>query len=397
MRAVEREKEEAERKIREAEEAAAAEKARLEAMVYHDEPLICGAYESKSAVDTQAEVATLDTQRRRPLLSLQIVRPRREFGARVKFRDKDGGEQNAADFRQQRNPNYDLTRAELDVGLQACAGLMARHESVGTQTTWFRLVNNSMQTEPLEMPTDAEEIVSSESMMDFFSTASDRCEHALQQNETLNIFQDELALLDEEEIFVVGSKGENTIREARTFMDLEFSGNTSLVDIDWHPRSRQWLAAATAMNWNFEERVERSGRTTKSHILVYNFSEFSSQIVLESPQEVCTFRWNPTNPKLIAAGCITGQVLLFDLTAAQDVLTRKNKRKSDGGGESDKALRVKPCAVSTIDLSHRRRVTQLEWLPADVELVGKSRARTVPDGTETFQFMTTAGDGQVMV
>lgn len=340
MRAVEREKEEAERKIREAEEAAAAEKARLDAMVYYDEPLTCKAYVSESAADTAAEVAMLDTQRRRPLLSLQIVRPRREFGARVKFRDKDGGEQNAADFRQQRNPNYDLTRSELDVGLQACAGLFARHSDTGTQTTWFRAVHNSMQTEALEMPEDAEETVSSESMMEFFTTAANRCEHALQQNETLNIFQDELALLDEEEIFVVGSKGENTIREARTFMDLEFSGNTSLVDIDWHPRSRQWLAAATAMNWNFEQRVDRSGRTNKSHILVYNFSEFSSQIVLESPQEVLTFRWNPTNPTLIAAGCITGQVLLFDLSAAQDVFTRKSKRKSDGGGVRGSSARA---------------------------------------------------------
>ena len=345
MRAVERAKEEEERKKREAEEAAAAEKARLDAMIYYDEPIISQAYASETQAATIEEVKTLDTQRRRPLLALQIVRPRKEFGARVKFLDKDGGEQNAADFRQQRNPNYDLTRAELHVGLQACAGLFSRHQAVGTQTTWFRTVNNSMQTEALKMPEDAEDIVSSERMIEALTTAANRCERALQQNETLNIFQDELALLDEEEIFVVGNKGENTIREARTFMDLEFSGNTSLVDIDWHPRSRQWLAAATAMNWAFEERVERSGRTTKSHILVYNFSEFSSQIVLEAPQEVLTFRWNPTNPTLIAAGCITGQVLLFDLAAAQDVLNRKQKRKSDSG-VSIKCVGVSRCVCA---------------------------------------------------
>ena len=58
---------------------------------------------------------------------------------------------------------------------------------------------------------------------------------------------------------------------------------------------------------------------------------------------------------------------------------------------------MKPCAVSTIDQSHRRSVTQLEWLPPNVELVGKSRARAVPGGKETFQFMTTAGDGQMLV
>ena len=65
--------------------------------------------------------------------------------------------------------------------------------------------------------------------------------------------------------------------------------------------------------------------------------------------------------------------------------------------ESDAAFRVKPCAVSTIDNSHRSGITQLEWLPPTVEVVSKSRGRRAPDATETFQFMTTAGDGQILV
>lgn len=164
------------------------------------------------------------------------------------------------------------------------------------------------------------------------------------------------------------------------------------MSIDWHPKRKSWLAAATSMNWKFEERVDHAGRAVRSHILVYNFSEFSSQvppahhrwaehhtmthlnttctlaqIVLEAPHEVLTFRWNPTNPNFIAAGCITGQVLLFDLTAAQDLFTRNSKRKGETS-ESDKALRIKPCSVSSIDQSHRRPVQQLEWLPPSVEV-----------------------------
>ena len=128
----------------------------------------------------------------------------------------------AADFRQQRNPNYNTRRRELDVGLQACAGLFSGQATTSTQTTWCRPMNNAAQTEPRTMPDDAEAIVASPAMMAFLTSVAGRCEHALQQNETLNIFEDELDRLDDQEVFVVGNKGENTIRESRTFMDLEF-------------------------------------------------------------------------------------------------------------------------------------------------------------------------------
>ena len=49
------------------------------------------------------------------------------------------------------------------------------------------------------------------------------------------------------------------------------------------------------------------------------------QLVLESPHETFVFRFNPVNPNLVAAGCITGQVLLWDLTEAMEKLRKKGK------------------------------------------------------------------------
>lgn len=41
-------------------------------------------------------------------------------------------------------------------------------------------------------------------------------------------------------------------------------------------------------------------------------------MVLESPEEVLVFRYNPLNPEMIAAGCLNGQVALWD-TSSDDV------------------------------------------------------------------------------
>ncbi len=49
------------------------------------------------------------------------------------------------------------------------------------------------------------------------------CEHALQQNETLNIFQDELSLMDDDDALAAGAKGESGVRTLANFMDLAYT------------------------------------------------------------------------------------------------------------------------------------------------------------------------------
>jgi hypothetical protein len=52
------------------------------------------------------------------------------------------------------------------------------------------------------------------------------------------------------------------------------------------------------------------------------------QIVLESPLDVTCFKWNPTQPNLIIAGCISGQILLYDVSEAMGSLSKTKSTKS---------------------------------------------------------------------
>lgn len=388
--------EEAEAAAAAAAEAAAAEEEAAATAVYEEKPVVARPYESASASETVADVESLRTTRSRPLQQWLIVRRRREFGKRVVFADKDGGEHNAKDFRQQRNPNFELTRRELSIGLQDGPGYRSGTAGVATQTTWFRPTNSAVQSDAISVPADAVETLTKPEMTEFLGTVAPLCEHALQQNETINIFQDELALLDDEEMMVVGSQGENDVRELRTFMDLEFSQNKSLLALDWHPKNL-WVVASAGNNWTFEGRVELSGHATAAHVLFYTFSEFSAQVILESSHEITCFRWNPSNPTTIVAGCTTGQVMMWDLEAALGVVSRRAKMKGGDKGDGDEALRVRPKFTSTVDGSHKRAVRQLTWLPSSIELNHRHEVVERDQSAPVAQFVTCAADGQLLV
>ena len=53
-------------------------------------------------------------------------------------------------------------------------------------------------------------------------------------------------------------------------------------------------------------------------VLVWNLADLiQPDYVLECPFEVGTFAINPGQPNMLAGGCVTGQVLLWDCTAAE--------------------------------------------------------------------------------
>jgi hypothetical protein len=121
-----------------------------------------------------------------------------------------------------------------------------------------------------------------ERLVEFLNKALPQCEHALGQNETLNIFRNELTLLSDEDVVVMGNSDAKHIREERQFMDLELSNNKILSAIEWHPKSASWLAVAAMPNLPFEKRVLESATPRASYILLYTLAEFSNQLVRRS-------------------------------------------------------------------------------------------------------------------
>lgn len=80
-------------------------------------------------------------------------------------------------------------------------------------------------------------------------------------------------------------------------------------------------------------------------------------------------------------GAINGQVVMWDITKALTSIDQKKRKQSVrhigkpglGFGDDDEGTAavlppVKPCAVSHIDMSHRRLVADLVWLPTTTQV-----------------------------
>jgi len=251
--------------------------------------------------------------------------------------------------------------------------------------------------------TDAAVVDTNEAMAEFLKAALGDVETALQQNETVDIFSDALASVGEED-GGVGTKMENQLKELRNFTDLEFSKNKSLTCIDWHPTKKGVLAVSVCKTMSFDDRVEISGQVDVAYVIVWEFAEWiKPQLVLQTPHECFTFKYNPTQPHIVCGGAFSGQPVMWDLTSAIDLidakkLARKTQDASAVEEDEDDEPIVPPKALGHIDTSHKRMIADMEWLEADSQI--NSRGNLLGeehlDG-KSYQFMTVAGDGQALI
>lgn len=232
-------------------------------------------------------------------------------------------------------------------------------------------------------------------------------ECALQQNETVNIFASALSNFGDDDN-VVGNKMENQLKETRNFTDLEYSKNKSLTCIDWHPTRKGVLAVSVCKSLSFDERVTISGQVEVAYVIIWEFAEWiKPQLVLQSPHECFTFKFNPTMPDIVCGGCYSGQAIMWNLTENMKQIEKKKKDKKGGkeksgvGDDDDDEqgnIVVLPTSLSNIDSSHKRMIADMEWLPPDTQINAKGQflAEEHLDG-KTYQFITIAGDGLCLI
>ncbi|KAJ3219382.1 WD repeat-containing protein 63 [Dinochytrium kinnereticum] len=225
------------------------------------------------------------------------------------------------ELRSFKDPAFETNRMELAIGIQAVPDL----KDSEAQTSWFRPLNFSSQYEPRFYPPEIQQqIMRSDEMADFVSSVMEKFEKALQQNCIMNIFSDDYLVLGEEDIA------------------LEQGSHTTLQPND-------------------------------------------HKLILEAPDDVLCFKFNPSDPNIIAGGCVNGEILIWDITEYQDKLKSNKKPKSadsrsngqpgsnDINGRGDRNTEssipvVKSIASSSIEFSHRMPITDMQWLLRSLEL-----------------------------
>uniref|UniRef100_A0A8C0ZS39 Dynein axonemal intermediate chain 3 n=1 Tax=Castor canadensis TaxID=51338 RepID=A0A8C0ZS39_CASCN len=314
-------------------------------------------------------------------ITYMISRKRCEFGAPVTFSDQNASHVKDAYIECTAYPdkNFTLKQLEKDVGMQ----VIPQVKDTSTQTKWAYPKNATTQYYPREFSEEEKEkLGQSKSVVDFLNNVSTSVEIALQQNEIMNTFIDDWKSLAEEE-GIFGDKTDTHLKEYQSFTDLHSPTEKMITCVSWHPTIYGLIAVSVAVRLCYEDRVHFSGKLLlqPSLILFWSFSDpIHPQLMLESPDDIFCFKFCPSDPNIIAGGCINGQVVMWDITAHADRI----ENVKTGGSRSKKvtlkpmfllepdsnkeAMYIRHCAVSSIESGHKKVITDIHWLADTFEI-----------------------------
>ncbi|XP_077074754.1 dynein axonemal intermediate chain 3 [Siphateles boraxobius] len=342
------------------------------------------------SLGSEQEIEDESLTQARPRLRYKISPVMRHCGAPVCFSDGNGG---CVECPSYEDKSFSITRMERDTSVQASRD--TTHSS--TQTLWKYPKNMCTQYEPREFsPEEKEHHLRSEDLKNFITSVAIRFEMSLQQNLISDVFCDDWTLLCEDDGVPAG-KTDTQLREYQSFMDLHFSKEKSISHVHWHPSISGVIAVAMTERLSLEERINNSTKLllNPSYILFWSFTDpINPQLQLECPEDVLCFQFCPSDPNIIAGGCINGQVVLWDISAHVE---RLQDTRSGGENISNKLDKnnvipvVRYCAVSGIENGHKAPVTDVQWLPETFEVSRLGIPVENPSGI-SVQMVTCAPD-----
>lgn len=360
------------------------------------------------SLGSEVEIEDETVTEARPKLTFTVQRVRRDFGAPVEFTDRgpDDVKDGYIECVSFEDKSFNIKKQELDTGTQA----IGTYTESGTQTDWKHPCNKYTQYAPRLCEEKArKKLAESPEMANFINEVTPRFQLALQQNEIMDVFFDDWkALATEDSTF--GSKSDNHLKEYQSFTDLLFSKDKTLTCIEWHPTIKGVIAVSCAERVTFDDRVDNASKIlmNPSLILLWSFLDpIHPQILLEAPDDIFCFKFNPSDPNVITGGCINGQVVMWDISKHSDRLrsnqqgkrTKKNTMSSLPGFEdenTDKTPVIRYCAVSSIEHSHKAAIADIQWIPDHMEI---TRAGIMVENKANicYQILSGSTDGMVAI
>lgn len=164
-----------------------------------DKPIVFNAWSTPETENIISEIKNFEVAPNRPLFKLQFIKKRREFGEIRKLGDREASEP-YTDIKQSMDINFNLgdkyvKRKTLEIGLQG-SNLMGE---IGTQTTWYRKINTFTETAKEDLTLAQVDESALSSLMKNYDVMNE-LESALQQNEMIDVFKDDFAVLPQEEL-----------------------------------------------------------------------------------------------------------------------------------------------------------------------------------------------------
>ncbi|NXK86819.1 WDR63 protein, partial [Formicarius rufipectus] len=349
----------------------------------------------------------------------KISRVRRKFGAPIAFTDKNASHEKDSyvECTSYEDKTFSIQMLERDVGVQAVPKI--REASI--QTKWTYPKNAATQYFPRQLSKEEKaESLSSERMKQFLTSVHLRMEIALQQNEIINAFFDDWMALGEDESSSDG-KPDVYLKAYQSFTDTQYLKDRTISCVCCHPTICGIIAVSARKQLSYDEQVNLSSNSLlhPSVILFWSFFDpIHPQLMLECPEDIYCFQFSPGDPNIIAGGCINGQVVLWNIS--QHVKNLQNEKSvadeiDNPDNEATAATEVSPglpslmqvqqsstepplvtyCAVSSIEYSHKKSVTDIQWLPGNSEDNQKS-GTSENRGENCLQLVTCSPDCSIL-
>ncbi|XP_068095221.1 dynein axonemal intermediate chain 3 [Hyperolius riggenbachi] len=355
------------------------------------------------SLGSEKEIEEEMVKESRGKIKFMICRAHREFGAEVSFSDcnasdvKDG----YMECTSYQDKRFSIKPKERDTGIQVVPVIQER----STQTQWTYPRNACTQYQPREFSEEEKQAcLNSKELKDFINSVSVRLELALQQNEIVNAFVDDWkALSDQENTF--GGRSDCHLKEYQSFTDHQYGTDKTISCIDWHPTLNGLVAVSLTERLSLEDRVNLSSKLvlSPSLILIWSLNDpIHPQLMLECPDDIFCFSFCPSDPSVIAGGCINGQVVLWDISAYSERLTAKTgitksstTKTTLEPKQSNEPHLVRYCAVSSIEHGHKAVITDIHWLPDIFEITRMGYPYENKSGS-CVQLVTCSPDCSVM-
>ncbi|XP_068599557.1 dynein axonemal intermediate chain 3 [Brachionichthys hirsutus] len=330
------------------------------------------------SLGSEQEIDNESVKETRPKLRYKFSRVLRKFGEPVCLSDHNPAraKNSYVECAPYQDSRSSIKQMERDCGTQA---VLRVQSSTQTQRIFKR--NIFTQYVPRELSDeDKENVLQSESLKDFCNSVTPRVLQALQQEELNNVFSDDCAdLRTEAEDSEWSAKTSVGLTLYQILRDQKDTKDKKISCINWHPTIYGVLAVALT-----EKKDEQSDQSTTSpgrpslirfHCLSDPCDPCSdAQLLLESPDDISAFEFCPSDPNLIAGGCVNGQVVLWDISAhvthLQEQQPGSEKASVNTGTLDDqkKTPVVRCCALSALESRHNAPISDIHWLPPTFEV-----------------------------
>ncbi|XP_051803637.1 dynein axonemal intermediate chain 3 isoform X2 [Acanthochromis polyacanthus] len=316
------------------------------------------------SLGSEQEIDEESVTETREKLCYKFSRVRRKFGVPVCFSDRNtaAAKDSYLECASYQDSRFSIKQMQRDCGTQA----VPRLQSSSAQTQWRFQKNICTQYYPRELhEEDIDSTVQAESLTNLFNSVTPRVLQALQQEEIMNVFLDDckaLGTLAETDDWS-GKVSEDLVLHY-AFTNQKYTKDKKISSINWHPT----IFGVIAVALTDKKKVQLDESSASIGIVFYSFSDPSNpQLLLECPCDISAFEFNPSNPNIIVGGCVTGQVVLWDISAHITCLQGTGIFDRDDNKENNTPAACY-CAVSALQSSRKDPITDVQWLPQTFEV-----------------------------